>query len=70
MSLYEKYAMLKEQTGMSDYAVAKHTGIAGSTLSDWRRGLYVPKVDKLYSLAKFFNVPIEYFLEDSDEEEG
>lgn len=61
--MYKVYAELRDKAGLSDYAVAKATEIPASTLSDWKNGLYEPKVDKLMALAKFFNVPIEKFLE-------
>lgn len=62
--MYKRYADLRDSRGVSDYRVAQDTGIAASTLSDWKNGLYVPKVDKLMLIAKYFEVPIEYFLTD------
>lgn len=62
--MYKRYAELRDSRGVSDYRVAQDTGIAASTLSDWKNGLYVPKVDKLMLIAKYFEVPIEYFLTD------
>jgi transcriptional regulator with XRE-family HTH domain len=44
--------------------VSKDTGISTATLSNWKNGAYVPKVDKLMILAKYFDVSIEYFLEE------
>nr|DAO61188.1 MAG TPA: helix-turn-helix domain protein [Caudoviricetes sp.] len=32
-------------------------------MSNWKNGVYVPKVDKLLIIAKYFGVPLEYFLE-------
>ena len=61
--LYEKYAELRDKMGVTDYEVGKNTGIATSTLSNWKAGRYTPKVDKLKKLADYFNKPIEYFLE-------
>lgn len=61
--MYEKYAQLRDERGLTDYAVAKETGIATATLSCWKNGEYKPKAEKLLAIAKFFGVPIEYFLE-------
>lgn len=61
--MYERYVELRNQKGVSDYRVAKDTGIPKSTFSDWKSGKSKPKVDKLMILAKYFGVPIEYFLE-------
>lgn len=62
--MYKKYEELLNKTGKTSYQVSKDTGIAESTLSDWKNGISKPKTDKLLILAKYFGVPIEYFLED------
>lgn len=61
--MYEKYADLRDKKGVTDYRVASETGITKSTFTDWKNGRSKPKVDKLTTLAKYFGVPIEYFLE-------
>ncbi len=35
-------------------------------LSDWKTGRSCPKSDKLYVLARYFGVDIEFFLEDKE----
>ena len=62
--MYEIYCKLRDSKGMKDSDVAKATGITKSTFSDWKSGRSVPKADKLLSLAKYFDVPVEYFLEE------
>ncbi len=52
-SNYEKLLELKKSTS---YKVAKATGIAHSTLSDWKNGRSVPKADKLKLIADYFGV--------------
>ncbi|NBI73488.1 XRE family transcriptional regulator [Clostridiaceae bacterium] len=61
--MYEKYIALRDKKGVSDYRVAVDTGITKSTFTDWKNGRSKPKADKLAALAKYFGVPIEYFLE-------
>lgn len=61
--MYKKYEKLCVERGKSSYQVAKETGIAQSTLSDWKNGRSRPKLDKLAILADYFGVSIEYFLE-------
>ena len=63
--MYKKYAVLRDEKGVTDYRVAVETGITKSTFTDWKNGRSKPKVDKLKVLADYFNVPIEYFLDDS-----
>lgn len=62
--MYEKFARLLEETNKTAYQVAKDTGIATATFTEWKNGKYAPKVDKLMILAEYFNVPLEYFLKE------
>ena len=66
--MYEIFAKLLEERGVTAYKVSKATGIAGSTFSDWKSGRSEPKVDKLQKLANYFGVSIEYFLEGCEKE--
>ncbi len=61
--MYEKFAVLLQQHSVTTYRVSKDTGIPANTFTDWKTGRSKPKVDKLVVLAKYFGVPIEYFLE-------
>lgn len=61
--MYEKFADLLVKNNKTAYQISKDTGIAQSVLSDWKTGRSKPKADKLKTLAEYFNVPIEYFLE-------
>lgn len=61
--MYKKYALLRDEKGVTDYRVSIDTGITKSTFSDWKNGRSNPKVDKLKILANYFGKPIEYFLE-------
>lgn len=61
--MYEKFERLLIERNLTAYKVSLTTGIAQSSLSDWKRGISNPKVDKLKILANYFGVPIEYFLE-------
>ena len=60
--MYQKYADLRDKKGVTDYKVSKDTGITKSTFSDWKSGIYNPKLEKLKILADYFGVSIEYFL--------
>lgn len=61
--MYKKFAILLDKNNKTAYQVSKDTGISTATLSNWKNGNYVPKVDKLKILADYFGVSIEYFLE-------
>ena len=62
--IYARYVALRDKAGVTDYRVAKDTGVPAATLSDWGKGLYMIKLDKLIALARYFEVSVEYFLED------
>ena len=68
--MYKKYAELRDKRNLTDYRVAAETGISTATLSNWKNGNYVPKFDKLLLLAKYFDVPVEYFAEKKRGERG
>ena len=61
--MYQKYEALRIEKGFTDYEVAKRTGISTATLTEWKKGTYTPKVDKIMLIARLFEVPITYFLE-------
>lgn len=61
--MYDKFAKLLKKKKVTAYQVAKATGIATATLTEWKKGTYTPKVDKLKLIADYFGVGIEYFLE-------
>ncbi len=65
--MYSKYAKLRDDRNLTDYEVSRQTGIATSTLTDWKMERYTPKVDKIQRIASFFGVPLEYFLDGKEE---
>lgn len=60
---YEKLLNLKQITS---YQVSKATGIAPSTLTDWKRGRSVPKADKMKLIAEYLGVGIEQLIGEED----
>lgn len=63
---YEKYVMIRNSRGLKDADVAKGTGIAASTFSDWKSGRSMPKMLKLQKIADFLKVNISEFGSDDD----
>lgn len=61
-AIYEKYARLRDKQGLTDYRVAKTTGVTTVTLTNWKQGNYVPKSDKLKPIAELLGVEVTYFL--------
>ncbi|MBO5093770.1 MAG: helix-turn-helix domain-containing protein [Lachnospiraceae bacterium] len=60
--MYEIFEQLLALKGVTAYQVAKETGIATATLSDWKRGRSTPKQDKLQKIADYFHVSLTYLL--------
>lgn len=59
---YEKYVKLRDERGLTDYQVSKQTGISSATLSEWKSGRYVPKIDKIIKIADLFDVSLDSLL--------
>ena len=60
MSMYEIYERIRNEKGVTNAEVSRATGISAATLSQWKKGLYVPKQEKLEKIANFLSVPVEY----------
>lgn len=67
MTFYEKLQKLMNKNNVRPVDVAKATGIATSSLSDWKAGRSKPKLDKLQILADYFGVPVSYFTDEKQE---
>ena len=57
--MYKIYAKYRDIAKLTDYQVAKECGFAQTTLSNWKQGLYEPKIDKLIKIAKVVRCPVE-----------
>ncbi len=64
--MYEVYEKLRNRKGVTDYQVAKDTGITTATLSSWKKGTYTPKQVKMQKLADYFGVSLEYMMTGKD----
>lgn len=62
--MYQKLCALLEKTGDTPYRVSKETGISQTAFSNWKSGISDPGTKSLAALAKYFDVPMEYFFDD------
>lgn len=60
--MYTIFCELLRENKVRAADVARATGIATSTLSDWKKGKSIPKADKLRRIADYFNVTVDYLL--------
>lgn len=63
---YEKFDKLCKDWKITPAEVSRRTGIASSTLTNWKKGNYTPKMDKLQLIADFFGVPLTYITSDQN----
>lgn len=66
MFLYSVFEKLCSEKGVSPYLVSRETDVATSTLTNWKKGNYIPKIDKVQKIADFFGVPLEMFMVDKN----
>ena len=61
---YEKLEQLMAENNERPVDVSRATGVSQSVLSDWKRGVCFPKVDKLMKIAEHFGVAIDEFIKE------
>ncbi len=62
--MYRKFEELLKTNNVTAYQVSKATEISTATLTEWKKGTYTPKIDKLKKIADYFGIPVTEFLED------
>lgn len=66
--MYNRYCELKKLKGYKDADIARISGVAKSTLSDWKHGKSIPKQDKLKSIADCLDVTLDYLVNGEEKE--
>lgn len=67
--MYEIFSKILEEKGLKVSDVCRATGISPSSLSDWKKGKYVLKEDKMQQIAEFLGVTSEYLKTGKQPEE-
>lgn len=60
--MYENYARIRDARGLKDSDVCKGAGIPHGTMSDWKKGRYNLKTDKLVRIAEFLGVSVDVLV--------
>jgi transcriptional regulator with XRE-family HTH domain len=68
--VYEIFAELLRKHGMTPYQVYKATGVAQSSLSDWKNGKSKPKFEKMMKIADYFGISISYLMTGKEPEQN
>lgn len=63
--MYENYAKIRDGLGLKDAEVCKRAGISQGTMSDWKRGRYNLKTDKLQRIADVLGVSVDVLINGS-----
>ena len=67
MEIYEKIFSRLQEMHMSQTELSKRTGIATSTISDWRKKKINPQSDKLVPICKALDVSLVELLCNEDD---
>ena len=68
MTISERIFKVMEEQEMTQLEFSRLTGIAQSTISDWRRQGTNPAADKLLIISNVLNVSVYELLQDQQEE--
>lgn len=60
--MYKIYCKLRDAKGYKDADINRLTGVSKPTLSDWKRGVSIPKQDKLMKIADCLGVSLDYLM--------
>ena len=64
--MYSRLEILLKENKITAYRLAKNTNINTATFSEWKKGTYTPKTDKLQKIADYFNVSLDWLLGNTD----
>lgn len=67
--MYEIFEQLLQKFGVTAYKVSKEAGVSQSMLSEWKKGSYNPKQDKLQKIADYFGVTVDYLMTGKEPEQ-
>ena len=70
MNIYEKIFVRLEELHMSQIELSRQTGIATSTISDWRKKKINPQADKLVAICKALDMSLVDLLCDEEDKKN
>ena len=62
----ERLKELRTENNLTQVQLAKETGISRSNFYYWESGKKIPSADAVITLARYFGVPTDYLLGESD----
>lgn len=61
--MFELVAKALDEKGKSFYWLSNEIGCSPTTLYEWKKGRYKPKIDKLKAISNILDIPIEKLIE-------
>ena len=68
MTLDKKLARLRKREGLSQAEVSEELDVSRQAVTKWETGTSRPSIENLQSLSRLYNVPLEYLLDESEDE--
>lgn len=68
MTLEKKLARLRKREGLSQAEVSEELDVSRQAVTKWETGTSRPSIENLQSLSRLYNVPLEYLLDESEDE--
>ena len=65
---YERFSYLIKEKGLKVADICKMAGVSSATMTDWKKGRYKPKADKIKKIADALHVSVDYLLTGSEKE--
>lgn len=68
MTLDKKLTRLRKREGLSQAEVSEELDVSRQAVTKWETGQSRPSTENLQSLSKLYNVPLEYLLDENEDE--
>ena len=66
MSTIDRIFKLLQENNMTAKELAQAVGLSGGNITDWKTGRANPSISSLKKIANYFNVSVEWLLEEDD----
>lgn len=64
----QKIVKLRHNNKITQEELAEKIGVSSQAVSKWENGKNLPDIEHLMLIAKLFNVPYSFFIEDENDE--
>ena len=64
----QKIVKLRHNNKITQEELAEKIGVSSQAVSKWENGKNLPDIEHLMDIAKLFNVPYSFFIEDENDE--